>query len=99
MYMGMLLGMHTALESCDNKDRHMTMEKRLVYVVALLVDSADKHNKEIEAAQAKMADLHSAVESCANKDHHMSLEEHLACMEILLADFADKHGKDMNRTR
>ena len=60
------------------------MEKRLVYVVALLVDSADKNTKEIEAAQAKMADMHSAVESCANKDHHMSLEEHLVCTEFAL---------------
>ena len=64
----------------------MTMETCLVYAEALLGDSADKHTKEIEAAQALMADLHSAIESCANKDHRMSLEGRLVYMETLLGD-------------
>ena len=78
--------LHSALESCGNKEHHLSLETRLEYMEALLGDSADEHAEEIEAAHAKMVDLHSVLESCANKDQRMSLETRLGYMAALLGD-------------
>ena len=61
----------------------------------LMGDSADKHSKEIEASEGKMAEPHAALESCADNAHHMSLNMRLGYVEVLLGNLIDTHFKEI----
>ena len=62
----------------------------------MLGDSAEKHAKEIEAANEKLKDLHAALKTCAKTEHHATLEERMKFVEKLLGESADKHDSHMN---
>ena len=49
--------LQSALESCANKEHHLSLETRLEYMEVF----AWRFAKEIEAAHAKMVDLHSSL--------------------------------------
>ena len=67
--------LHSALESCADKDHHMSLKTCPVYIEVLMGDLVDSHANEIEAVEEKMVDLHVALESRANED--LSLETRL----------------------
>lgn len=62
-----------ASEKAAQDAHHASLKERVDYVEKLLGDSADKHNKALEAAQARLDQLHGRLSSCER--HGGTLEE------------------------
>jgi len=86
---------------------HATMKERMDYVERVLGDSADKHQRQLDEAHAKLEQLHGRLSSCeaghsdlkkADSDRsikHSSIAERVAYMEKLMGDSADKHAREL----
>merc|ERR1712226_74802 len=78
--------------------RHATMEERVTYLEKEMGDSADKHNRAIEALEAGhkklnggLDDLHGHVTSHGQR--HATIEERMNYLEKEVGDSCDKHAR------
>jgi len=76
---------------------HASMGERVDYIEKVLGDSADKHNRAIEAL--RVAHAKHATDMATVKEHRSTLEERLNFLEVTLGDSAEKHGKEIESVK
>jgi len=76
-----------------------SMETRLKFLEDLIGDTADKHWKEIDAANKRLGDVDKAIAASAKHDHLQSMEERMSYLEKFVGDTADKNDKALKENQ